>query len=115
MYTPIRSRGKDFEMVLKLLPLRPNTLKRFGILAAVATLSACSVAEPGVDVHDPYERVNRATHWVNVELDRSALRPASQVYGTLVPSPVRQSVDNVGDNSSDRALTPRSRRIPLAC
>ncbi|MBT8415637.1 MAG: VacJ family lipoprotein [Boseongicola sp.] len=54
--------------------------------------------EPGTDVHDPYESVNRATHWVNVELDRSALRPASQVYGTLVPTPVRRSVDNAADN-----------------
>ena len=65
---------------------------------AIAALSACSVPEPGTDVHDPYESVNRATHRVNVELDRSALRPASQVYGTLVPSPVRRSVDNVADN-----------------
>ena len=65
---------------------------------SLAVLTACSVPEPGTDVHDPYETVNRATHRVNVELDRSALRPASQVYGTLVPSPVRRSVDNVADN-----------------
>ena len=64
----------------------------------IVALSACSVGDPGADFHDPYEGVNRATHAVNVELDRSALRPASQVYGTIVPSPVRQSVDNVGDN-----------------
>lgn len=68
----------------------------FGL--GLAVLTACSVPEPGTDVHDPYESVNRATHWVNVELDRSALRPASQVYGTLVPSPVRRSVDNAADN-----------------
>ncbi len=58
------------------------------------------MAEPGTDVHDPYESVNRATHRVNVELDRSALRPASQIYGTLVPDPVRRSVDNVAGNLS---------------
>ena len=64
----------------------------------LAVLTACSVPEPGTDVHDPYENVNRATHRVNLELDRSALRPASQVYGTLVPSPVRRSVDNAAEN-----------------
>ena len=77
--------------------LKTRTLA-FGL--ALAILTACSVAEPGTDVHDPYETVNRATHRVNVELDRSALRPASQVYGTLVPGPVRSSVDNVADNLS---------------
>ncbi|MBT8460846.1 MAG: VacJ family lipoprotein [Boseongicola sp.] len=68
----------------------------FGLVFAL--LSACSVPEQGTDVHDPYESVNRAIHRVNVELDRSALRPASQVYGTLVPTPVRRSVDNASDN-----------------
>ncbi|NNJ66825.1 MAG: VacJ family lipoprotein [Boseongicola sp.] len=73
--------------------------KRILVLGlGLAVLTACSVPEPGTDVHDPYESVNRATHWVNVELDRSALRPASQVYGTLVPTPVRRSVDNAADN-----------------
>ena len=73
--------------------------KRILVLGlGLAVFSACSVPEPGTDVHDPYESVNRATHRVNVELDRSALRPASQVYGTLVPSPVRRSVDNAADN-----------------
>lgn len=68
----------------------------FGL--GLAVLSACSIPEPGTDVHDPYESVNRATHRVNLELDRSALRPASQVYGTLVPGPVRRSVDNAAEN-----------------
>ena len=74
----------------------PKRALAFGL--GFALLTACSVPEPGTDVHDPYESVNRATHWVNVELDRSVLRPASQVYGTLVPSPVRRSLDNAADN-----------------
>lgn len=81
-----------------MLPARvfaKNTLV-FGL--GLIVLTACSVPEPGTDVHDPYEGVNRATHRLNLELDRSALRPASQIYGTLVPSPVRRSVDNVAGN-----------------
>ena len=67
-------------------------------LAAAALLSACSAPAVPTDIHDPYEGVNRTTHAVNVELDRSLLRPASQVYGTLVPQPVRTSVDNAASN-----------------
>lgn len=81
-----------------MLPARISAKRALVFGLGFALLTACSVPEPGTDVHDPYESVNRATHWVNVELDRSALRPASQVYGTLVPSPVRRSVDNAADN-----------------
>ena len=81
-----------------MLPTRISPKRALAIGLCFARLTACSVPEPGTDVHDPYESVNRATHWVNGELDRSALRPASQVYGTLVPGPVRRSVDNVADN-----------------
>jgi phospholipid-binding lipoprotein MlaA len=81
-----------------LLPALVSAKRILVLGLGLAVLSACSVPEPGTDVHDPYESVNRATHWVNVELDRSALRPASQVYGTLVPTPVRRSVDNAADN-----------------
>ncbi|WP_299754767.1 VacJ family lipoprotein [uncultured Boseongicola sp.] len=81
-----------------MLPTRISPKRALAIGLGFALLTACSVPEPGTDVHDPYESVNRATHWVNGELDRSALRPASQVYGTLVPGPVRRSVDNVADN-----------------
>lgn len=81
-----------------MLPARVFAKRTLAFGLGFAVLSACSIAEPGTDVHDPYEGVNRATHWVNVELDRSALRPASQVYGTIVPSPIRRSVDNAADN-----------------
>lgn len=70
----------------------------FKALALTAMLSACSVSNQPTDIHDPYESVNRGTHAVNAELDRSLLRPVSQVYGTLVPDPVRTSLDNAAGN-----------------
>lgn len=85
-------------MILNLLPFSARSARAIGFALIYAALAACSTGVPGADVHDPFESVNRATHRVNLELDRSALRPASQVYGTLIPAPVRQSVDNVGDN-----------------
>jgi phospholipid-binding lipoprotein MlaA len=81
------------------LPL-PNKPRLIGLapLAAVAALAACSPAPEGVDFHDPYEPVNRVTHEVNRGLDTVALRPASQVYGNLVPGEVRGMVDNAASN-----------------
>lgn len=81
-----------------MLPTQVSAKRALVFGLGFALLSACSIPEPGTDVHDPYENVNRATHRVNLELDRSALRPASQIYGTIVPAPVRESVDNAADN-----------------
>jgi len=71
---------------------------RIKALAAAAILSACSAPQNAGEIHDPYESANRSVHAFNVELDRSILRPTSQVYGTLVPRPVRSSVDNAAGN-----------------
>lgn len=70
------------------------------ILAALATLSACAAPAPSAEVNDPLEGTNRNIHAFNKGLDRAALRPASQAYGTVVPGPVRQGVSNFADNLS---------------
>ncbi len=76
------------------------TLKIRGpaIVAGVLLLAACSVPDTPTDVHDPYEPVNRVTHDVNTAIDTVALRPASQVYGHVVPQPVRTRFDNASRN-----------------
>lgn len=72
---------------------------RLAVLALSAlVLSACSVPETPTDVHDPYERMNRHFHATNKVSDRIFFRPASQVYGTLVPRPVRTGLSNAADN-----------------
>ncbi len=80
-----------------MLPHTRNS-RRIALAAGLVILAGCSTPSAQTDVHDPYESVNRATHQFNKELDRSLLRPASQVYGTLVPTPVRTSLDNAGSN-----------------
>ena len=80
------------------MPSAARFFMLFKALPVVALLAACSVPSEPTDVHDPYEPVNRFTHAANVEIDRSLVRPASQVYGTLIPRPVRTSIDNAAKN-----------------
>ncbi|MGR3512830.1 MAG: MlaA family lipoprotein [Paracoccaceae bacterium] len=82
------------ERVVK-LPFDPN----IGLLVACLTLAACSAGAPG-EINDPYEGTNRAVHAVNKGADRVFFRPASQVYGTVVPKPVRQGLSNASANLS---------------
>lgn len=67
-------------------------------------LSACATSSSTSDINDPYEPLNRATHQVNKGADRVFFRPASQVYGTIVPRPVRTGLSNVAANLN----TPRT-------
>lgn len=53
---------------------------------------------PQGDFNDPNEGLNRAVHGFNKTVDRALLRPASQVYGTVVPGPVRTGVNNFAEN-----------------
>ena len=79
---------------------RFSALSAFRLLApaALVLLTACSVPSEPTDVHDPYEQVNRVSHAFNKGLDTVVVRPASQVYGNVLPSPVRTSVDTVASN-----------------
>ena len=79
---------------------RNSTLGAMAILA----LSACSVPDEPTDVHDPYETTNRISHAFNKGADRVFFRPASQVYGNVVPGPVRTGLTNAANNLD----TPRS-------
>lgn len=72
-------------------------LRRFGGTVAVLMLAGCASGPSSDGVYDPLEPMNRAVHGVNKGLDTVALRPASKVYGTVVPEPVRQGVSNVAD------------------
>ena len=89
-------------MNLRLFRIFDVPLQRlFALVSAssmVVVLGACSPAPDGVDIHDPYEPVNRFTHNVNTALDTVAVRPVSQFYGAVLPSPVRQSFDNAAGN-----------------
>lgn len=75
-----------------------SSLRLPGLAVAGLILAGCSVPDTPTDIHDPYEPVNRAVHSFNKGVDTVAIRPASQVYGHIVPQPVRTGLDNVASN-----------------
>lgn len=67
------------------------------VFAAMLAVAGCAAAPGEQGINDPLEPMNRAVHGLNKGLDTVAVRPASKVYGTVVPEPVRQGVSNVAD------------------
>lgn len=80
-----------------------NRKKFFGpkvksLIAALPLLGLMACASVPLNDADPREDQNRAVHRANVGLDRVVLRPVSQAYGTVVPSPIRTGVRNFASN-----------------
>lgn len=68
-------------------------MNRIAGISALLVLSACAA---GSD--DPLEPINRPVHALNKGVDTVLVRPASQVYGTVVPPPVQNGVRNFATN-----------------
>ena len=51
--------------------------------------------------YDPIESINRKTHEFNKGLDRYALRPASNIYGSYVPELIRIPISNFRGNLNE--------------
>lgn len=76
-------------------------LNRVGpAVAVLLTLAACTPAPTDGGINDPYESVNRKVHAFNRGLDKIVVRPSSQVYGRVLPQPVRTGISNFADNIS---------------
>lgn len=73
--------------------------QRPAALVVALVLAGCSVAPPGVEVHDPYEEVNRSVHAFNKDVDRALLRPAGQAAAAL-PDALTIPVSNFADNTA---------------
>jgi phospholipid-binding lipoprotein MlaA len=69
---------------------------------AVATLTvACAgpvESPPGDTAYDPYEAQNRQVHAFNKQVDTYVVRPAAEVWGALLPPPVRAGARNFAVN-----------------
>ncbi len=74
----------------------------FPLMAAVTlgllALTACGPAPAPAGINDPNEAANREVHEANKALDRALVGPASDAYGTTIPVPLRQGVQNFADN-----------------
>lgn len=67
------------------------------LVMALTVLSACG-PKPESGIYDPLETTNRAIHNFNKSLDRAAVRPTANAYGTVVPGPLRQGIQNFALN-----------------
>lgn len=93
-----------FVPILKkeIMPATARPARKLAALGLVVTLGlgACGPAPlpPGDSIADRDEAQNRATHELNLVIDRALISPAAQGYGTVVPQPVRQGVSNFASN-----------------
>jgi phospholipid-binding lipoprotein MlaA len=70
----------------------------------VLGLSACASTQGSVTPthrHDPWENWNRKVFNFNEKVDEAVLKPVATAYSEVVPSPVRQGVDNFFGNVGD--------------
>lgn len=78
------------------------SLRSILAVIVIATLSACTVPEPGTvalnDAFDPFEEENRKRHAFNKSLDRGLVRPLGQGYGWTLPDPVETGISNFASN-----------------
>jgi phospholipid-binding lipoprotein MlaA len=68
------------------------------LFLGAVSLGGCTSNTTGSSVFDPYENTNRKTHEFNKNLDKSILRPASNTYVAIIPSPVVTGVSNFSSN-----------------
>ena len=72
------------------------------LASLLAALSACaSLPGEGLSRSDPWETANRRVFEFNEVVDKAAVKPAAQVYQTLVPRLIRSGVDNFFGNIAD--------------
>ena len=78
--------------------LKKGRIWALGLGAGLMILSACAAPPPSATINDPEEARNRDIHAFNVALDKALVRPASDIYGTILPPPVQQGVSNFAAN-----------------
>lgn len=94
----------DVRYIARSLPVRRfvngNIGRNYGMLFVIASLTAGCAAgtAPSGGFNDPNEGVNRAVHGFNKGVDTVLVRPASRVYGAVVPAPLRTGVHNFAEN-----------------
>lgn len=72
--------------------------KRIGTLVIAFALTGCATTS---NPHDPLERFNRAMFNFNDAVDQAALKPAAQIYESVLPSFVQSGIGNFFGNIGD--------------
>ena len=72
-------------------------INTIAIMTASLFLSAC-VIHKGTNPDDPYEPINRKFHAFNSVFDKYILKPPAKVYKKVIPSFVRNGINNAYNN-----------------
>ena len=73
------------------------------IIAYICLLSLCACNTTDFknyssNPNDPFEKTNRKIHAFNKHVDETTLKPASNIYGNVIPRPVRLGAANFYEN-----------------
>ena len=69
----------------------------FGVIFLNGCESASNI-EPTMAEMDPWEANNRELHLLNKEVDKLVLKPTSEIYGRIIPQPIRLGFANFHNN-----------------
>lgn len=81
--------------------LRARTLAAAVLATLLAASGAACAADDEHENRDPLEPLNRRVFALNQWMDRIAIRPAAELYRSLVPDPVEFAVYNFFDNLAE--------------
>ena len=76
-----------------------SAILRYSLLFFSLLLTGCATTHS--TVNDPFEGYNRTVHGFNDTVDSYILKPISQSYDTVLPSPARRGVSNFFSNLDD--------------
>ena len=71
------------------------------LVAVLMSSAVCAQGFMDKEPYDPIESINRKTHEFNKGLDRYAIRPTSNVYGSYVPELIRIPISNFRGNLNE--------------
>ena len=71
------------------------------LVAMLLSSAICAQGFMEKEPYDPIENINRKTHEFNKGLDRYAIRPTSNIYGSYVPELIRIPISNFRGNLNE--------------
>lgn len=78
-----------------------SLFKKLILIICITFLSGCASLPNGPSENDPLESYNRAMFGFNEGLDKYLLKPVSEGYDAVMPSPVKTGVSNFFSNIGD--------------
>jgi len=74
---------------------------KLALLGALAVTSGCATTQQVDGINDPLEGYNRAMYSFNDAMDKAIIKPAAQVYDTVLPEPIIWGIGNFFQNLSE--------------